>query len=119
MRSVNKVILIGNVTRDPELRMTPSGTAVCSFGLATNRSWKNQHGEIMEDTEYHKLVAWDKLAEICQDLITKGRKIYVEGRLATKGWTDPGGIKHTQTEVVMNDVVVLDSNQQLQIKAEA
>ena len=82
-RSLNKVMLIGNLTRDPEMRYTPQGTAVCTFGVATNRSWTTESGEKKEDAEFHNVVAWNKLAEICTQLLKKGRKVYVEGRLST------------------------------------
>lgn len=106
-KSLNKVLLIGNVTRDPELRYTPQGNAVCTFGLATNRSWKTDSGEVREETEFHRLVAWNKLAELCAQLCTKGRKIYVEGRLQTRSWTGADNLQHTVTEVVIDDMILL------------
>lgn len=108
-RSLNKVILIGNLTRDPELRYTPQGTAVCTIGLATNRSWTTEAGEKREETEFHRLVAWNKLAELCAQLLTKGRKIYVEGRLQTRSWTAQDGGQRTTTEIVIDDMILLDS----------
>lgn len=108
-RSLNKVQLIGNLTRDPELRYTPSGTAVCTFGLATNRSWTTQSGEIKEETEFHRIVAWNKLAELCSQLLTKGRKVYVEGRLSTRSWTAQDNTQRTTTEIVIEDMIILDS----------
>ena len=108
-RSLNKVILIGNLTRDPELRYTPSGTAVCTIGLATNRSWTTQTGETKEETEFHRIVAWNKLAELCSQLLSKGRKVYVEGRLATHSWTAQDGAQRTTTEIVIDDMIILDS----------
>jgi single-strand DNA-binding protein len=108
-RSLNKVILIGNLTRDPELRYTPAGTAVCTFGLATNRSWTTQAGEEKEDTEFHRIVAWNKLAELCAQLLAKGRKVYVEGRLSTHTWSSQDGVQHTTTEIVIEDMIILDS----------
>lgn len=109
-RSLNKVMLIGNVARDPELRYTPSGTAVCSFRLATNRSWMpSEGGERKEETEFHRIVAWNKLAELCSQLITKGRKVYIEGRLQTRQWETQEGDKRYTTEVVAEDMVLLDS----------
>jgi len=109
-RSLNKVMLIGNLTKDPELRYTPSGTAVCSFRLATNRSWTPSDGsERKEETEFHRIVSWNKLAELCSQLLTKGRKVYVEGRLQTRSWDTPEGEKRYATEVVAEDMVVLDS----------
>src|SRR3989338_4206643 len=107
-RSLNKVILIGNLTRDPELRYTPSGTAVCTFGLATNRSWTpTDGGERQEETEYHRVVAWSKLAEICSQLLYKGRKVYVEGRMQTRKWTTQEGTERETTEVVIDNMIAL------------
>ncbi len=108
-RSLNKVTLIGNLTRDPELRYTPQGTAVCTFGVATNRQWTTESGEKKEDAEFHRVVAWQKLAEICSQLLTKGRKVYVEGRLQTRSWTGQDGAQRTTTEIVISDMIVLDS----------
>lgn len=109
-RSLNKVMLIGNLTRDPELRYTPNGTAVVSFRLATNRSWTpSDGGERKEETEFHRIVAWNKLAELCSQLLSKGRKVYIEGRLQTRSWDTPEGEKKYTTEVVAEDMVVLDS----------
>lgn len=107
-RSLNRVQLIGNLTRDPELRYTPSGTAVCSFGVATNRSWTTDTGEKREDTEFHRIVSWNKLAEICSQFLVKGRKVYVEGRLSTKSWTGQDGQQRTTTEIVIDDMILLD-----------
>lgn len=108
-RSLNKVQLIGNLTRDPELRYTPQGTAVCTFGLATNRTWTTDSGEKKEEVEFHRLVAWNKLAELCAQLIFKGRRIYVEGRLQTRSWTGQDNANHQVTEIVINDMMILDS----------
>ncbi|MEK7141834.1 MAG: single-stranded DNA-binding protein [Patescibacteria group bacterium] len=108
-RSLNKVELIGNLTRDPELRYTPSGAAVCTIGLATNRYWTTEAGEKKEEVEFHRVVAWNKLAELCSQLLTKGRKIYVEGRLRTAAWTAQDGSQRTTTEVVIEDMILLDS----------
>lgn len=107
-RSLNKVILIGNLTRDPEMRYTPQGTAVCTFGLATNRQWTTESGEKKEDAEFHNLVAWNKLAEICTQLLKKGRKIYAEGRLSTRSWQGQDGAQKQRTEVVITDMIILD-----------
>lgn len=109
VKSLNRVMLIGNVTRDPELRYTPQGTAVSTFGLATNRSWKTDTGEIKEEAEFHRLVAWNKLAELCSQLCTKGRKIYVDGRLQTRTFTGSDNLQHTITEIVIDDMILLDS----------
>ena len=110
-RSLNKVQLIGNLTRDPELRYTPQGTAVCVFGLATNRSWTTENGEKREETEFHRVVAWNKLAELCAQLLFKGRKVYVEGRLQTRSWTAQDGGQRQATEVVIEEMIILDSRQ--------
>ncbi len=108
-RSLNRVQLIGNLTRDPELRYTPQGTAVCTFGLATNRSWTTDGGEKKEDAEFHKIVAWNKLAELCSQLLTKGRKIYVEGRISSRSWTGQDGAQRNTTEIVIEDMIILDN----------
>lgn len=110
-RSLNKVILIGNLTRDPELRYTPQGTAVCTFGVATNRQWATDSGEKKEDVEFHRIVAWNKLAEICANLLKKGRKVYVEGRLQTRSWTGQDNVSRNQTEVVISDMIILDKKE--------
>jgi len=107
-RSLNRVQLIGNLTRDPELRYTPNGIAVCSFGLATNRSWVTDTGEKREETEFHRIVSWNKLAELCSQFLVKGRKAYVEGRLATRNWTTKEGVQRTTTEVVIDNMILLD-----------
>lgn len=101
-------MLIGNLTRDPELRYTPQGTAVCSFGLATNRSWISD-GQQQEDVEFHRIVAWQKLAELCSQLLFKGRKAFVEGRLQTRQWTDKEGQQRQTTEIVIDSMIVLDA----------
>ncbi|MFH0749649.1 MAG: single-stranded DNA-binding protein [Candidatus Gottesmanbacteria bacterium] len=108
-RSLNKVQLIGNLTRDPELRYTPTGAAVCTIGLATNRQWTTEAGEKKEESEFHRVVAWNKLAELCSQLLAKGRKIYVEGRLRTNQWQGQDGSQRTTTEVVIEDMIILDS----------
>ena len=102
-------MLVGNLTRDPELRYTPTGAAVCTIGLATNRSWTTDSGEKKEETEFHRVVAWNKLAELCSQLLTKGRKIYVEGRLRTNTWTGTDGAQRSTTEIVIEDMILLDS----------
>lgn len=108
-RSLNRAQLIGNLTRDPELRYTPNGTAVCSFGLATNRSWKTDTGEKHEEADFHNIVAWNKLAEICSQFLLKGRKVYVEGRISTRKWTAQDGTQRSTTEIVISDMILLDS----------
>lgn len=111
MKSLNKVQLIGNLTRDPELKYTPNGAAVCTISLATNRSWTTDTGEKKDEADFHRLVAWNKLAEICGQLLKKGRKIYVEGRLSTRSWQDKDGQTKYMTEVVLSDMILLDSKQ--------
>ncbi|MCL5267299.1 MAG: single-stranded DNA-binding protein [Bacteroidetes bacterium] len=110
-RSVNKVILIGNLGKDPELRYAPSGSAVASFSLATNEQWKDQEGNPQERTTWHNLVVWGKLAEIAAEYLKKGRKIYVEGRLQYRDYEDKSGNKRYVTEIVVNDLVMLGSRQ--------
>ena len=110
-RSLNKVLLIGNLTRDPELRYTPSGTAVCTFGLATNRSWTTDTGEKHEEPEFHRIVAWNKLAELCSQFLVKGRQIYVEGRLQTRSWTTQDNQQRSTTEIVIDNMILLDRGQ--------
>lgn len=110
-KSLNKVMLIGNLTRDPEMRYTPQGTAVCTFGLATNRSWTTESGEKKDEADFHNIVAWNKLAEICAQLLKKGRKVYVEGRLQTRSWQGQDGTQKQRTEVVINDMVILDKKE--------
>lgn len=109
VRSLNKVQLIGNLTRDPELRYTPSGTPVATFTVATNREWTVESGEKREEAEFTRCVAWNKLAELCSQLLQKGRKVYVEGRLQTRTWTGQDGQQRTTTEAVINDMILLDS----------
>src|SRR3990167_8398349 len=107
--SLNKVLLIGNLTRDPELRYTPSGAAVCTFSVATNRSYTSADGIKKEETEFIRIVSWNKLAELCSQLLAKGRKVYVEGRLQTRSWETPDGQSKQTTEVVIDDMRILDS----------
>ncbi len=107
-KSVNKVILIGNLGKDPELRYTPSGTAVASFSLATNERYKDKEGNWQDRTEWHKIVAWQRLAEIAGEYLKKGRTCYIEGRLQTRSWDDKeSGQKKYSTEIVANDLVLL------------
>jgi single-strand DNA-binding protein len=108
MKSVNKVILLGNLTRDPELRQTEHNKAVCSFGLATNRNWTTETGKKREEPGYHRIVAWEKLAEFCSKYLHKGRKVFVEGRLHTRSYAGKGGIEKAATEIVVNEVVLCD-----------
>ena len=108
MASVNKVILIGNLGRDPEVRYTPSGSAVCNIGLATTRNWKDKtSGEKVEETEWHRVVFYDRLAEIAGEYLKKGRSVYVEGRLKTRKWTDKDGVEKYTTEIVAQEMNML------------
>ena len=106
-RSLNKVMIIGNLTRDPESRTTPNGVNVTSFGVATNFTWRDPQGNPQEKVEYHNVVAWRKLGEICAQYLKKGRKVYVEGRLQTRDWQDQAGMKHYRTEIIATDMVML------------
>lgn len=99
-------MLIGNLTRDPELRYTPQGSAVCSFGVATNREW-NVDGQKKEAADFHNVVAWGKLGELCGQLLVKGTKVYVEGRLQTREWTNDNSEKRYKTEVVIDEMIIL------------
>jgi len=106
---VNKVILIGNLGGDPELRTTPSGTSVATFTLATNRSWTDREGGKREETEWHRIVAWAKLAEICGQYLSKGRQVYIEGRLTTRTWKDKNDIERKTTEIIAEQMQMLGS----------
>ena len=107
---VNKVVLIGNLGADPEIRFTPSGVQVASANLATSESWNDKSGERHERTEWHRLVLWRKLAEIAGQYLKKGSKIYVEGKLQTRNWDDQKGQRHYVTEVVVNNLEMLDGS---------
>lgn len=108
MLSLNRVDIIGNLTRDPELRYTPNGQAVASFAVATNRSWMDASGEKKEAVEYHDIVTWGKLAEICNQILSKGRKVFITGRLQTRNWEGQDGVKRYKTEIVAENMLVLD-----------
>jgi single-strand DNA-binding protein len=105
--SLNKVMIIGNVGRDPEMRYTPDGKANAKFSVAVSRVWTNQEGEKKEETEWFNVVAWDKLAETCGSYVTKGQKVYVEGRLQTRTWEGQDGLKHKTTDLVAREVIFL------------
>ena len=105
-RSINKVTILGNLTRDPELKYTPTGAPVCTFGVATNRSWTTQEGTTREDVQYHRVVAWNKLAELCGKLLGKGRKVYLEGRLSYRSFVGKDGQQRNITEIVLDDFIV-------------
>ena len=112
-RSINKVVLLGNLTRDPELKYTPAGTAVCTFGIATNRAWTTADGQTKEEAQYHRIVAWQKLAELCSKLLTKGRKVYVEGRITYRDYTDKNGQPRHITEIVLDDFIVFSDGKKV------
>lgn len=112
MRSVNKVILVGNLTRDPEVRSTPNGQSVTTFGIATNRDWVTRDGQRHTSSEYHEIVAWSRLAEICGQYLKKGKLVYIEGYLKTRSWDTPEGVKKFKTEVVIQDMIMLEKRQQ-------
>ena len=105
-RSLNKVMLVGNLTRDPELKYTPSGAPVCSIGLATNRSWTTVEGQIKEEVQYHRITAWHKLAELTSKLLSKGSKVYMEGRIAYRSFTGKDGLQKSITEIILDDFIV-------------
>ena len=107
MGSVNKIILLGHLGRDPELRSTPGGQQVANFTLATNEQWTDKGGQKQERTEWHRIVAWGKLADLCRDYLSKGRQVYIEGRLTTRQWDDKDGNKRSTTEVVAQQIVFL------------
>ena len=110
-RGVNKVILVGNLGADPELKYTTSGTAVCTFRLATGEAFKNAQGEWQERTEWHRVVVWGKTGENCANYLSKGRQVYLEGRLQTRSWDDQDGNKRYMTEVVAREVQFLGGQQ--------
>ena len=108
MASINKVILIGNLGRDPEVRYTTSGAAICNLTIATSRNWKDKtSGEKVEETEWHRVVFYDRLAEIAGEYLKKGRSVYVEGRLKTRKWTDKDGVEKYTTEVIAENMQML------------
>ena len=108
-RSLNKVMLLGNLGRDPEVRYTASGRAVASFTLATTFTWRDQEGSDQEKTEWHRIVAWGRLGEICGEYLSKGQKVYIEGRIQSRDWEDQDGNKRTTVEIVAHDMIMLGS----------
>ncbi len=106
-RGLNKVMIIGRLGRDPEMRYTPSGRPVTTFTIATSRSWNTSEGERRTETEWFNVVAWGSLAEICKQYLNKGQQVYVEGRLQTRTWEDSEGGKHSSTEIVANEMIIL------------
>ncbi|HNT24845.1 MAG TPA: single-stranded DNA-binding protein [Anaerolineales bacterium] len=106
-RGLNKVMIIGNLGRDPEMRYTPSGRPVTTFSVATSRTWNTADGEKRVETEWFNVVAWSSLAEICKQYLTKGQQVYIEGRLQSRQWEDPEGKKHTAVEIVASEMIML------------
>jgi single-strand DNA-binding protein len=106
--NLNRAMIIGNLTRDPEVRTTPSGQQVANFGVATNHTWTDSAGQKQEKTEFHNIVAWGKLADICGQFLAKGRKVYVEGRIQTREWEGQDGVKRFRTEIVTENMIMLD-----------
>jgi len=106
--NLNKVMIIGNLTRDPEVKTTPAGATVTSFSIATSLVWTDQSGQKQEKTEFHNIVAWRRLGEICGQYLRKGSKAYIEGRLQTRDWTGQDGIKRYRTEIVAENMIMLD-----------
>lgn len=108
MRNVNKVIIIGNLTRDPEIRQTPLGQYIATFGIATNREWITKDEEKHKSTEFHDAVAWSRLAEICGARLKRGNLVYIEGYLKTRSWDTPEGFKKFKTEIIVEDLIILE-----------
>ncbi len=106
---LNKAILIGNLGQDPEMRYTQSGVAVANFNIATSETWKNKEGEKETRTEWHRIVAFGKLGEICGEYLAKGKQVYIEGRIQTRDWEDKEGVKRYTTEIVANQMIMLGS----------
>jgi single-strand DNA-binding protein len=111
-RGLNKVLIIGRVGRDPDMRYTPSGRPVTTFSVGTNRSWSTADGEKHTETEWFNVVAWSNLAEICKQYLTKDRLVYIEGRLQTRHWEDQDGNRHSATEIVANEMIMLDDRRE-------
>ncbi|MCC6626782.1 MAG: single-stranded DNA-binding protein [Chloroflexi bacterium] len=111
-RGLNKVMIIGNVGRDPEMRYTPSGKPVANFSVAVNRNWRTPEGETREETEWFRIEAWDRLGETCNEYLKKGMRVYVEGRLRTREYDDRNGQKRTAVEIIANEMMMLDSRDQ-------
>ncbi|PJA45591.1 single-stranded DNA-binding protein [Candidatus Uhrbacteria bacterium CG_4_9_14_3_um_filter_50_9] len=108
MYSLNRATIIGNLTQDPEVRQLPSGQSVCNFTVATNRYWTSTDGQKQEATEFHSVVAWRKLAEICAQYLGKGRKVYIDGYLQTRSWDGQDSVKRSRTEIVAENMIILD-----------
>jgi single-strand DNA-binding protein len=112
MSSLNKVLLIGHLGKDPEVRYTPDGSPVATFSLATSENWTDKNGSRQEHTEWHNVVAWNKLADLCKKYLTKGRQVYIEGRIRSRDWQDRDGNKRRTTEVIATQMVLLGSRPQ-------
>ncbi|PIQ77421.1 single-stranded DNA-binding protein [Candidatus Peregrinibacteria bacterium CG11_big_fil_rev_8_21_14_0_20_46_8] len=111
MRSVNKVVLIGNLTRDPEMRVTPNDQHITTFAIATNREWTTNDGRKQQSTEFHDVVCWGRLAERCEQYLKKGKLVYIEGYLKTRSWDDATGLKRYRTEIVAEELIMLDKRE--------
>ena len=118
-RGLNKIMVIGRLGRDPEMRYTPSGRPVTSFTVATSRSWNTSEGERRVETEWFNVVAWGNLAEICKQHLTKGQQVYIEGRLQTRNWDDAEGNKHTSVEIVANEMIMLSERREAEGTSDA
>ena len=118
-RGLNKVMLIGRLGRDPEMRYTPSGRAVTTFSVATSRSWNTTSGERRTETEWFRVVAWGNLAEICHQLLRKGQQVYIEGRLKNHRWQGDNGVQHTRTEIVANEMIILGDRKHFKSNGES
>jgi len=112
MRSINKVMLIGNVTRDPQMKTTANGQAMTTFGIATNRQWVTKDGSGHDLAEFHDVIAWSRLAELCHQHLKKGKLVFIEGYLKTRNWEDESGVRKFRTEVVIHDMIMLDRREQ-------
>jgi len=110
-RGLNKVMIIGHLGRDPEMRYTPSGRPVTTFSVATSRSWNTSEGERRTETEWFNVVAWRSLAEICNQYLSKGQQVYIEGRLQTRKWKDPEGQEYSSVEIIANEMIILGKRQ--------
>lgn len=110
VRGLNKVMIIGCVGREPEMRYTPSGKPVTSFSVATSRGWTAPDGKLREETDWFNVVSWDRLAETCKQQLSKGLSVYIEGRLQTRGWIDAEGKRHFRTEIVADDMIILSDS---------
>jgi len=106
-RSLNKVLLLGNLGKDPEVRYTSSGRAVATFTLATSQQWRDQDGNDQERTEWHRIVAWGRLGEVCGEYLSKGKQVFIEGRIQSREWEDQEGNKRTTVEIIANDMIML------------